>query len=247
MVIKKEIIQSNSCVNFKKTYETNKSNSTQNDFSFYDFFAEEKNLNHLIRLFSDKKFKNSKLYSKLSQKYVTSVLNNLKNKLNENNFNSNQDFEIAARVILTSPILFNNNQDILKQEYNLFKGLIDRLNNDISNSNYENMELRSFILSINIWSLLLSKISTDNFNNSDLKNLLNLLFKHEQLIKSDNKILSLEKSFNHLLRAISLYVVGLNVDEQNISSIQDTLKDKINLFKNQLSSPYHEVSFIGYI
>ena len=242
MVSRKEMIQTNASVNFKKIYETNKTN--QNDFSFNEFFVEEKNLNHLIRLFSDKKFTNSKLYTKLSRDLVIDVLDNLVDKLKKRNDDLIQDFEIASRVILTTPVLFNNNQDIIKQEYSLFKGLIDRLNHDITSMNYENIELKSFILSINTWSLLLSKNNKEHFNKSDLTDLLSLLFKNQQLTKSDNKVLSLEKSFNHLLRTISFYVIGLDINEENNSLIQETLKDKMNLFTNQLSSPYHEVCLI---
>jgi hypothetical protein len=236
------MIQTKTSVNFKKIYETNKTN--QNDFSFNEFFVEEKNLNHLIRLFSDKKFINSKLYTKLSRDLVIDVLDNLVDKLKKRNDDLIQDFEIASRVILTTPVLFNNNQDIIKEEYSLFKGLIDRLNHDITSMNYENIELKSFILSINTWSLLLSKNNKEHFNKSDLTDLLSLLFKNQQLTKSDNKVLSLEKSFNHLLRTISFYVIGLDINEENNSLIQETLKDKMNLFTNQLSSPYHEVCLI---
>ncbi len=231
----------------------------------YEDYIKSKQLTQLVRLFEDRKFTQSKLNSSLLV-YLTKNLSNILIEKETGKVLTTFNKSILIQAFLIAPLIYQNQDHLLNQIVSLNSHLNNMLKNDLLNlsQNFDenkvinaqsNLEMCSFLLSLNIWSLVLFKNYKLNDQNNNIKTLIELLEAIENITLKNKEELSssfrhdfdsFEKCLNHLLRSFNFYLI-----EFEIKTSKSLLKDQydllrkdiqrvVNLIKNELSSPYHE-------
>ena len=223
--------------------------SSSLDHDLFDTLLSQKNLTQFTRLFEEKSlFKGSKL----NQKLYEYILNEDEIKKNISN---NQVDPILTELPLVVPFLFRNEAKMVNLMLNIVAFLIEQINTDLNETSidsqkvkilFDNLERKTFLLSINIWSSLMIKKQEVQLEESIhlICSLLSGLSKLKLIVKekTSNKYdqVLVDKCDNHLLRALNYYVVLAGGADSNAKA-KKSIESIIDLLKNRLSSPYHEV------
>jgi hypothetical protein len=253
----KRIIEVDGIVLSSNLDETNDGNTDLSSTSFFEQLIDTKQLTQFKRLFDEKRFLNSKLNTQLA-----AFLQIYLKKINKNILSCKSvktlDYETLIEYFLVAPFLFQTNEILNQQSVELNRNLLTRLNKDIdeliedakNDGSADSIELSSFLLSLNIWSLLMSTRMKSFFGDDQqpkkeencflrIVDILKKCDSLERLTKESHRAFrnSMDKLINNLLRSLNYYTSAT----QHLSLALQEIQDVLPLLKLQLSSPFHEV------
>lgn len=122
-------------------------------------------------------------------------------------------------------------------------------NSDKSTLNMAVLEKESLLMSLSVWSLMMSNSSGKIYSadtNISLASLVNLLkefetFRLEVIADKSIELVRIEKCFSHVLRAVYFCMLASLKTDKKSDEVLEPIGTMFDLLKNQLSSPYHEV------
>lgn len=259
----KRIIEVDGLVANTDADETNEEKSDSSSTSFFKQLISSKQLSQFNRLFNEKRFLNSKLYTQLIA-FVQTYLANMNKEISLCKSVKKLEYGTLIEYFVVAPFLFQTNEKLNQQIVELNRNLLVRLNKDLDDLTgdariaelADSIELSSFLLSLNIWSLLMLTHMKSFFADSKqtikeescFHRILDILKKCdnlEQLTKSESHRRfrnTMDKLVNNLLRSLTYYTSATHHLSFSIQEIQDVLP----LLKLQLSSPFHEVFQIDF-
>ena len=210
--------------------------------SIFDYMLKAKSLTQFGRLFEEKSlFKKSKLNQKIIE-FLNDINLNLDKNIHEDT--------ILVETLVLIPFLFRKDSKACSLILNLNKTLTKAIKSNLD-ENWEELEKKTFLLSFTIWSDIMTN-RQENISLS-IKEVCELIPNINQLqqstkLKTSNKYdrVIFDMCDNNLIRALNYYVIifnnqTLNPDEKNAFQVKSSIENIIDVLKNQLSSPYHEV------
>lgn len=208
-------------VNHKKIIDTelmeNLKSLSSDSNSVYENFIKLKDMGHVVRFFSDKKFTMSKLASSLENHLSMHVRLYLDREESAPSL-------VLLETLLLAPIVFTNSQTLGELIDRVSATLIDRLKSSLDQNERKETEMNTFLFSVCQWSILmLNRSSSMESRVQAIVDLMQRLTEHE-------------KSVGHLLRSLNYNLTFSANSDWRLTPIETVL----DLVKSQLSSANHE-------
>ena len=229
--------------------------SVKNEPDFViECLARDKLITQLTRAFAEPKYLASALNKQVVE-YFGQRMSELEKMIASGHFSEIESF---VELLIAAPFVLQaacdkTGQQLARLARNLLEYLLKYLQAPEAS---DDLETAAFMLSLSVWSLMVTKNSRPLFvemlvkgsgQHACLDSLVDLLSKTEERVRKlradkESSFLKLEKSLKHQLRTLSYVMTAVKLTKEGLKQFKESIGPITDLLKWQLASPYHEVS-----